>query len=179
MFFRLERQAPYLKAGDQSAPLPDFRRLANLYMSPHLSKFARISPLGSASLGSSITRILNGCSSIATNPTATHNRFHRRDTVLLHEAIQFATHGGTKQGGDEALYGRVGLLWSILNIRQYNVDVGEIQGELGYTSGAVQRLVDLILETGRSSAGEYSKRNGKSDTLPLMWLWHDRYYLGA
>ena len=98
---------------------------------------------------------------------------------MLREAIRSALHQGTTLGSDEALYGRVGLLWAILNFRQYSVDVEEVQGELESLLEAVPRLLDLIMDTGRWGAHEYARQNGTLDALPLMWPWHDRYYIGA
>lgn len=178
MFLRLERQAPYITEQGQP-PLPDFGRSADAYTSQHHLRLGRLSPLGSESLGAPITRILTACSAARSNRTSTNNRIHNRDITLLQEATQAAIDHGITAGGDEALYGRIGLLWAILNLRQCQIEDESFQAGLGPVFENLPRLVDLIVDTGKLGAHEYGRDQGRQDTLPLMWKWHDRYYLGA
>lgn len=178
MFLRLERQSPYISEKDQP-PLPDFRKLAEAYTSREQLRLGRLSPLGSESLGAPVTRIVAGCSAFDSNRTGPYDRVHGRDIITLREAIQAAVRQGKDMGGDEALYGRVGLLWAILNLRQCNVEDERVQVELEQISGSVQSLVDLIMETGKLGAQNYARDHEREGALPLMWMWHDRYYLGA
>lgn len=180
MFLRLERQAPYITEEDQT-PLPDLRKFAQAYTSQHHLRLGRLSPLGSESLGAPVTRILSACSALRSDKSGPneHERVHNRDIIMLREATQAAIDQGTTAGGDEALYGRVGLLWAILNLRQCHIENERFLAEMGPVFENMQKLVDLIMDTGKLGVNEYASDQGRQDNLPLMWMWHDRYYLGA
>ncbi|KAK2760701.1 hypothetical protein FQN54_001936 [Arachnomyces sp. PD_36] len=171
MFLRLERQTPYI-TGENQPPLPNLQMLADFYNSQHQLRLGKLSPLGSESLGAPVTRMLTACSS-KTTP------INHRDITMLHEATQAAIDDGSTPGADEALFGRVGLLWAILNLRRCKVDDEGAKAGLNLVFENVQVLVDLLVDTGKAGAHNYARDNGHQGVLPLMWVWHDRYYLGA
>lgn len=94
----------------------------------------------------------------------------------LAEAAQAAC-GSEDDSGDEVLYGRVGMLWTLLNVnaaakRAQKQDLPELQQFR--EDAAVKSLVDKIIAAGRRGAEGFEGRS-----LPLMWEWHYKYYLGA
>lgn len=181
-FLRLAHQGASLTKDDETAP-PDFRKYANdriFAEGQDLPLLAsRLSPLGSSSpLPAALLRILAAASS---------NTVVRADDIdCFRQAVELALknghivpHAGVDFGGDEILYGRAGLLWSILNIRAHEFD-GETQKALESLYQAVPKLVDVIVEGGKRGAIDCAKKYGDKDTMPLMYMWMEDYYcLGA
>lgn len=180
-FLRLAHQAASLKKDDEPSP-PDFRKDANerIHSGPELPLIpSRLSPLGSLSpIPAAVLRIL-----AAATPNSTVSK---DDIQCLHQAADLALknghivpHNGENLGGDEILYGRAGLLWSILNIRAHKFD-GDTEKALSPLYESIPRLVDVIIEGGRQGARDCAKLYGDKDTVPLMYMWMEGYYcLGA
>ncbi|OJD18299.1 hypothetical protein AJ78_01675 [Emergomyces pasteurianus Ep9510] len=178
MFLRLEEQASYLADEDETTPLAsEFHEMACSRINQSVPEAAhlragRLSPLGSATLGASVLRTL------AVVAGSSSPRASSLSIEILQNATEFAIKQGTVLGGDEALYGRAGLLWALLQIRQRCTD--EIYtAALIPVFSMIPRLVSIIIETGKVGASDYKNLYGGQDILPLMWLWHDKYYLGA
>lgn len=67
---------------------------------------------------------------------------------------------------DELLYGRVGYLYALMLIQKH-IGADAIDKEI------ISQIIDVILKSGISLS---KKENRQS---PLMYMWHDSYYLGA
>ena len=102
-------------------------------------------------------------------------------------------------GGCEALYGRVGLLWALFNLRRLchdsqSVSSRKVKG--GRKGGrrsemvrgladhvrdeVLQKLVDMVVEAGKTGAEMYKAQYGEKPAgMRLIWNWHDSWYLGA
>ena len=103
----------------------------------------------------------------------------------MNKALRVAVEDDTL-GGDEILYGRAGLLWSILNLHQWldggievpsnrKNDIAKIADDV-----SIKELVDKIIEAGKAGAKVYAREVGEDNyKFPLMWKWHGSYYLGA
>ena len=108
-------------------------------------------------------------------------------TTLRH-AIQVAMKDATP-GNDEVLYGRAGLLSGLFNLRVWlgldngGVSVG-ISPERKRTlteitnDSVIGGIIEKIIEAGEEGRKTYEKSVGE-EGLPLMWAWHDKWYLGA
>lgn len=72
----------------------------------------------------------------------------------------------------EVLYGRAGALQVILFLRKWgeNPNVG---------SDLAKTIIHMILKEGMSYAAVTQRDKSVATTLPLLWQWHDRPYLGA
>ncbi|CAL8470922.1 g10464 [Coccomyxa elongata] len=70
-------------------------------------------------------------------------------------------------GECELLYGRSGYLYALLFTRKY-LGASSISVEL------VKAVVQQIVNEGRKEAARVKYNN-----MPLLWQWHDKYYLGA
>ena len=93
-----------------------------------------------------------------------------------------------RQGGDEVLYGRAGLLWGLINLNSWMEVHGEnserkrkIAHDLEKIAaiGVIAQLVNEIMETGIAGAAAYKESHGEDGGLSLMWPWHGKWYLGA
>ncbi|KAH9282713.1 LanC-like protein 2 [Echinococcus granulosus] len=82
---------------------------------------------------------------------------------------------------DEALYGRVGYLAGILTLLDNGHQIDEDD---------VRKIVEKVLHEGRSLSEKVASRPGMYSELmkgigkppicpPLMFMWHDKFYLGA
>ncbi|KAL4809862.1 hypothetical protein BDV18DRAFT_49900 [Aspergillus unguis] len=167
-YLRLAHQAPLL-----ASPVPDFKSLASARIPNHgpdlplhiggLSPLPSKSPIAAVSL-----RILDALSnSNAAGAEA--------DISCLNDAIDLAlSHGSTgfyhghNLGADEVLFGRTGLLWSLVNIR---AKATESSSALEPILARIPALVRAIIESGREGVAEYIKEHGKEGALPLMWIW--------
>jgi hypothetical protein len=192
MFLRLEKQAHALSDfdhinGEFNPPLADFPTLMKEYMNPHPLELklqpGRPSPLCSPSLGASVIRVLartHASDSGVITPNIND------DVAVLHEAIQIAIHqdlivtrNSHSMGGDEVLYGRAGLLWSLSSIDRQNVDM-EAREALRPVLELKSKLRDAIMDAGKRGVDEYVRVHSETEALPVMWPWLDNYYgLGA
>lgn len=176
-FLRLDRQnASLAEAGGSSI---DFREIAQQRIPPQGPNIellpGRLSPIGSSSpLAACVVRILAAASyGIKVNAD---------DIELLQEAVNVALqngpivpHGGRMMGGDEVLFGRAGLLWAILNIREHRLD-DQTRAALQPIFDAVPNLIDAMVDAGRQGRKDYVDKNGSEEALPLMWTWMEGHY---
>lgn len=187
MALRLHRQAQHVATPDISAEsvISEVQTLAAVKVNPHIQKTSlrpgRLSPLGSVSLGGAVVRILAGISRLPSTEDGKPYRIHRRDIAALREATDVALQQGDLDGGDEVLYGRAGLLVSLLNVQAL---IPESDDETSKTLlrpifADIPTLVDTIIQTGVRGAREYVGEFGHQEALPLMWTWHDKFYVGA
>ncbi|KAE8350996.1 putative lanthionine synthetase C family protein [Aspergillus coremiiformis] len=180
-FLRLDRQALSLTEPDM-APM-DFGKLARERIVSHGPdvplKPGRLSPLSSSSpVAAAVMRLL----AAATVGDVVLDG----DITCLQEAVKLALQNGPMvshknqiMGGDELLYGRPGLLWSILNLRFSNFDKATSK-RLQPVFDAGPRIVDVIVDAGRQGRKDYIQIYGEKGALPLMWSWKEgRFYLGA
>lgn len=178
MFLRLEQQASYVEDDDEILHLAsEFHELACSRLSYSVPEDiplrpGRLSPLGSASLGASVLRVFAGLA------RPTRQKVPSHDIIMLQRTTEFAIKQGTTVGGDEALYGRAGVLLALLQIRQQCKDDGNTAA---FTAAftMIPRLATVIIETGKVGASDYNDLYGGQDALSLMWPWHGKYYLGA
>ncbi|KAI9934172.1 hypothetical protein ASPWEDRAFT_67057 [Aspergillus wentii DTO 134E9] len=177
-YLRLARQVPVLKGENESIQFPDFQALASQRIFPNGPDLplipSRLSPLGSATpLAAVVTRAL------AASPGSA---LSKDDISCLQQGVEMAlynghlvAHDGRNMGGDEPLYGRTGLLLSLLNIRAHSYD-DETQKALNSIFEAIPKLVDVVIAGGQTGSTEYKNRYGEKDSMPLMWPWMENYY---
>ncbi|KAH9475889.1 LanC-like protein GCL2 [Psilocybe cubensis] len=105
------------------------------------------------------------------------------EQVLLEDAELYSP--GEKEDGCEVLYGRAGLLYALLYLR--NSISGKPHHEIAslenLTSDSnLARLVDSIMSRGKhgafSLASEF-RMDDQPQLPPLMWTWHRKRYLGG
>jgi Lanthionine synthetase C-like protein len=145
-----------------------------------------MSPIASSPVGATVLRILAACDIHDTSTNATGSRVSKSDVAILRDVIDTELkHGHTISyrnhimGGDEVLYGRAGLLWAALNIRQH-IRHDETHDILKPILESIPKLIDAIIESGRQGSLDFVKQYGKKEAFPLMWLWMENYYgLGA
>ncbi|KAG6877626.1 hypothetical protein C0993_005538 [Termitomyces sp. T159_Od127] len=99
----------------------------------------------------------------------------------------------SKEDACEVLYGRAGLLYALLRIRNgllkarastsVSADATYLMALKDLTSDDVLRIVvDSMIDIGREGAADYAvrlKTNSDKPIPPLMWTWHGKRYLGA
>lgn len=185
MALRLQRQAKYLPTEDVPIEnlILELQKLVNTKLKPHNAKGSchpgRISPLGSASLGAAVVRIIAAAQRFISPSGNVHHRVHQRDILAIRAAMDVALQQGTDIGGDELLYGRVGLLHALLNIRNLQLDDESKEALEKLAFKDISQLVDHIVNSGKLGARDYLKPHGEQESMPLMWPWHGKYYTGA
>jgi hypothetical protein len=100
---------------------------------------------------------------------------------LLQGAVNTALEEAEDEDGCEVLYGRAGLLYSLLLIRKHVPPKG-ITGQLQalLADDVIVRLVEDIISRGKHGAAAFNR--GLSSPAPapaLMWSWHGKRYLGG
>ncbi|EER27965.1 Lanthionine synthetase C-like protein [Coccidioides posadasii C735 delta SOWgp] len=184
MALRLQRQAKYFRAENMSinSLVSETQRLASSRLNPHIMKVnhraGRLSPLDSASFGAAVVRILAAGRGLASLSEDGQCRIHKRDIAEVQDAMHVALHQGDVRGGDELLYGRIGLLHAILNIRKLRLNIESVEA-LTAVFEKVPQLIDSIMSGGKLGARDYLELYGEREYMPLMWSWHDKYYIGA
>ena len=106
--------------------------------------------------------------------------------------LEFAVHrtlndpNDSTDDGCEVLYGRAGLLYALLYLRNSIQDNGQQERtplENLISDTTISRLVDCIVFRGKRGANHLSLGFGGSSSAvnipPLMWSWHGKRYLGA
>jgi hypothetical protein len=184
---RLERQAKYLATPEMPTDslISEFRRLAASRVNPHIHKAnprpGRLSPIGSFSLGAAVTRIIAGISRLPVLDGEGQHRVHKRDVATLGEAVGIALNQAHLSGGDEVLYGRAGLLFALLNLRTLAPELRDesVKEMLKISFADIPKLVNVIVETGLRGSEDYKSVHGSQEALPLMWPWHEKFYVGA
>ncbi|KAL4896494.1 lanthionine synthetase C family protein [Aspergillus ambiguus] len=181
-FLRLARQADALTDEDITISL-DFHQLAGeriLPRGPDVPVRAdRLSPSGSPTpLAGAVPRIFDAIatgSAIATDDV--HVLQHAVETAL--KTGNMVLHHDRLMGADDALYGRAGLLWTLLNLRAHETDE-KTSVSLKPIFEPIPLLIDKIVDAGRKGHRSYIQKHGTQNALPLMWPWHEAHYgLGA
>ncbi|KAL2867362.1 lanthionine synthetase C family protein [Aspergillus lucknowensis] len=192
-YLRLARQTQSLQFAESSRELPDFASLAAARIPPSgpdvplrvggLSSLASNSPIPAA-----VLRILHRLASgEASAEIVSETETDRTDLLCLRDAVALALgHGATAfyhgrhMGADEVLFGRAGLLWVLLNLRERMEEFAPSQREiLDPVVAAIPSLVRAIVGAGREGSADYIRHHGERDALPLMWVWmHGHYGLG-
>ncbi|KAI0339344.1 hypothetical protein BDW22DRAFT_1336628 [Trametopsis cervina] len=123
----------------------------------------------------------------------------RASAILLREAVQVAVDGDDAKDDDgcEVLYGRAGLLYTLLflraetHARRRETAEQEIPPDAFVTiveqlchDQNIAALVDEIVTRGRRGARQYAMEARSRDRSvgrapPLMWSWHGKRYLGS
>lgn len=137
--------------------------------------------MGSSSpLSAAVLRILAAASSNGSASKDDIRCFYDAAALALKNGY-VVPHEGNNLGGDEILFGRAGVLWSILIIRtQTHQFDEETQEALKPVYEFIPKLVDVIVEGGRQGAKDYSDKYGDEGMMPLMYMWMEGYYcLGA
>ncbi|WEW55847.1 hypothetical protein PRK78_001280 [Emydomyces testavorans] len=154
MSLRLQRQAKHLQTEDMSTDtlISEVQGLANTRLNPQIVKAhlhaGRLSPLGSASFGAPVVRIIAAGQGLPLPTGDGYHRIHKRDIAEVQNAVCVALHQGNERGGDELLYGRVGLLHAILNIRKLRLDDASAEALRSSVFESIPRLVDCIISAG-------------------------------
>ncbi|KAI9831598.1 MAG: hypothetical protein M1838_005717 [Thelocarpon superellum] len=175
-FLRLEYQSDSLDDERQSLG-QDLRGQARKYMNPHAMELTlqlgRPSPLQSAALGATVLRILAARLADTSVSEGDRSRVDPADLESLREALQVAIHQEDTvtrhdhaMGGDEMLYGRAGLLWALLNLRNSSYD-NETETVLRPILADVPKLVDAIVDAGSRGAAKHVQRYGGILTILL------------
>ncbi|KAL4948167.1 hypothetical protein BDW69DRAFT_189523 [Aspergillus filifer] len=180
-YFRLAQQATALS--QKGKDLPDLQALASartLAAGPDIPlRIGALSPLPSKSPIAAIAlRMLHRSSK--GNATSSFET----DVACLNDAVDLAlSHGPTAHyhghdlGADEVLFGRAGLLWTLLNIRTRVSHFEPVQQQrLQSVLGRIPELAITILDAGRRGAAEYVREYGGDGALPLMWPWHPGHH---
>ncbi|KAJ5748208.1 uncharacterized protein N7511_009904 [Penicillium nucicola] len=186
-FLRLDYQSSMLGNTDEASP--DFRQLGLQQVPSVLPETpllpSRLSAIGSSSPVTAITlRVLAALSEV--NWENGKANIAVEDISCLLDAVQMAlkneplvTHDGRKMGGDEILFGRAGLLWTLLNIRAHTFDE-HTQKALTPVLGKVPELIRVIIDAGRQGSKSYVEKNGNQEAHELMYSWmEDHYCFGA
>lgn len=138
----------------------------------------------------SFMRILAYCEQLNLRPEADLTP-DPEDVRILNQAVKRATlHGpvytfkGFSLGGDELIFGRAGLLWSLLTLKKHaSLTTRATEFLTTHISTALQsipKLVDAIIAGGKQGSRDFVGLYGPKDALPLMWQWMEGYYaLGA
>ncbi|KAL3440533.1 hypothetical protein BJX65DRAFT_290339 [Aspergillus insuetus] len=199
-YLRLAHQSPSLTPPNHNTRKPgEFHSLAHSRIpdkfSPHNLAIGLLSPLAPESpLASPTLRILYHLSSGTTRDILD------ADLIVLGDAVKMALeHGATglyhghELGADEVLFGRAGLLWTLLNIRRWEVEGEGVfdKRQKGLLDGVladetVRKLVEAIVRAGEEGGAECQRilaRKGESlvgdgdgDIIPLMWVWMKGHY---
>ncbi|KAH8422845.1 lanthionine synthetase C family protein [Aspergillus melleus] len=176
-FLRLDRQRELIAVQGDSPT--DFGRIVQERIPSQGPKVklqpGRLSPVGSSSpLTAVVMRILAAASY--------GQKVNADDIELLQDAVNVALqngpivpHGGRMMGGDEVLFGRAGLLWAVLNIREHTFDE-QTMAFLQPVFDTVPALIDAIVDAGRLGRKAYIDKHGSEGALPLMWTWMEGHY---
>lgn len=183
-FLRLDYQTSVLE-DPKLAPL-DYRQFAlrripsNPPDTPLLA--SRLSPLGSSSPTTAIVLLI--LAGLAKNDWQENSgvRIPGEYITSLRDAVGLALkndplveHDGRKMGGDEMLFGRVGLLWALLNIRAHRFEQ-ETQRALSPLLETIPELIQVIIDAGKQGSKEYIQKHGNDAAHPLMYAWIEGYY---
>ncbi|KAJ5130828.1 uncharacterized protein N7515_006867 [Penicillium bovifimosum] len=183
-FLRLDYQSSVLE--DSTAASPDYRRYAlqripsSLPDAPLLA--SRLSPIGSSSPMTAVTLRILATLAKQDWQSGSNVGVVGEDISCLHDAVQLALknepivpHDGRKMGGDEMLFGRAGLLWTLLNIRAHQFDQ-RTQHALSPVLEAIPELIRVIVDAGQQGSRAYIEKNGEENAHPLMYVWMEGYF---
>jgi hypothetical protein len=99
---------------------------------------------------------------------------YEKAMATLKFAVEIAC-ASNRDGGDEVLYGRAGLLWALLNLKKLHPKLGERMRGWAGGGDVVKVIVQRLIDAGRRGRVR-AKIEYNVDTL--MWEWHDAMYLG-
>lgn len=182
-FLRLDYQSSILENTKETSI--DYRQLglqlipSGLPEAPLLP--SRLSPTGSSSPLTAITlRIL---AALAKEDWKNGNaNIVVEDISCLLDAVQMAlkneplvAHDGRRMGGDEMIFGRAGLLWTLLNVRAHTFDE-QTQKALTPVLGKIPELIRVVIDAGRQGSKSYIEKNGDQEAHPLMYAWMEDHY---
>ncbi|KAI5289490.1 hypothetical protein KEM54_003789 [Ascosphaera aggregata] len=104
----------------------------------------------------------------------------------LAKALEDAIALDVGPGQDDILYGRAGLLWSVQYLRACRgsfVTGNSETRNLDDIFAMSKELVKKIVESGKQATDPFADHQNPNlddlPSLPLMWMWHNKYYLGA
>ncbi|KAL2845934.1 hypothetical protein BJY01DRAFT_247445 [Aspergillus pseudoustus] len=192
-YLRLAHQRVSLDSFVNGDSLPSFYELARARIpedfATRILVAGRLSPLSSTSPLSAVTvHILYHLS------TGSAPNIRDGDLVLLRDGIEMAlSHGamgiyhGHELGADEVLFGRAGLLWTIINLQKWESSFDERQRNLlggALEDEMVEKLVEAMVRAGREGGEDYrsiiedhgEKNEWEGDAKPLMWVWMKGHY---
>ncbi|KAK2810000.1 hypothetical protein FQN50_003416 [Emmonsiellopsis sp. PD_5] len=171
MFLRLQEQAAYFTESDDASEhlASELYRQAGLRITQHKTgashlRPGHLAPVESATLAPPFMRIAAAVAAPTQQPV------HESDIAILQSAVDVALNQGNALGGDEALYGRAGLIWAILYIRRLPLDERNTAA-LTPLFEKIPNLIGAIVDVGKLGATEYSRLHGDRTALPLMWPW--------
>ncbi|KAI0317554.1 hypothetical protein OF83DRAFT_1283342 [Amylostereum chailletii] len=116
---------------------------------------------------------------------------------LLSDAVTVAQQdvdGAAEEDGCEVLYGRAGLLYALLLLRQSLPQASSSSSSSGTPNGldelkalvwplthssTLKTLVDDIIRRGTAGAAQFAQETKVGDGPGLMWTWHGKRYLGG
>ncbi|TDL19620.1 hypothetical protein BD410DRAFT_830241 [Rickenella mellea] len=105
--------------------------------------------------------------------------------TTVKNSIRVASHD-FHTGGDEVLYGRAGMLWGMLNLVRWadrnSKEPDQVRRlELASIVDAhtLSKVIGRIIDIGKAGSTAFIRKEGSEESLPLMWEWHGKYYLGA
>lgn len=168
---------------DENGPSPDYRQWALQRIPSGLSDTplipSRISPVGSLS---PLTAVALHILAALSDKTKEKPTISSEDGAVLEEAVNLSlkngslvSHGDRKMGADEMLYGRAGVLWTLLNIRAHHFDE-ETEKALAPILNQIPNLIHLIIDAGRQGSKDYIEKHGETDAHPLMYVWLEGFY---
>ncbi|KAJ5679028.1 hypothetical protein N7462_007272 [Penicillium macrosclerotiorum] len=184
-FLRLDYQSPVLADGKGSSS-PDYRQYALQRIPAEFPDIpllpSRLSPAGSFSpLAAVALRIL---STVAKSNWVSNAELSlpQEDITCLHDAVNLAMkngpivpHDDRKMGGDEMLYGRAGLLWTLLNVRKHQFSE-KTRTALAPVLTMIPELLRVIIDAGRQGSKDYIQKHGTKDAQPLMYAWMEGHF---
>lgn len=184
-FLRLNYQRPVLNDGNDSDP--DYLQFGLQMIPQGRSETpllpSRLSPAGSFSpVTAVVLRILATLATKSESNDSTRPSISKEDVACLHDTVNLALkngplvpHNDRNMGGDEMLYGRAGLLWTLVNIRAHSFD-DETEKGLSPVMEKIPELVRLIVDAGRQGSRDYIETHGAQDAHPLMYAWMEGFY---
>lgn len=91
---------------------------------------------------------------------------------------------GTTDDGCEVLYGRAGLLYALLRLREYSSGTSAVPDLQPLISDhTIGQVVEKIIQRGIAGSAAYSvelSASGQQERPPpLIWKWHGKRYLGG
>lgn len=190
MYLRLALQSRALGLSDDSGErLPGYVQLhLPSEHHPHASRPGHVSPLDTH-VGPAVIELLRQIHFKASSMSIWESCLK-----TLRQAVSVAI-SDDSLGGDDVLYGRAGLLWAMLALRNC---FQEGKGDEGHRSDIleivnddfIRSMVVKTVDAGQRGADAFEheyphewhvllRHMGSTSSRPLMWPWHGKIYLGA
>lgn len=122
--------------------------------------------IGSLALQSVFLHLLRG-----SPENQLHDDVKKSTQDLLRVGKQIIIEGDLDRNECEVLYGRCGYLHALLFLRKH-LSLPSYGQDIALT------IIDQVLETGTRNAAS-AKYETDLHSIPLLWLWHGKVYLGA